>query len=218
MTENTTTTEAETATAETAAPEAPTDLDAARAARRPSSRERARADSAAKQAAASGASAKPAPTAAALAKEAAAKVSAAIGEEPHTATLRTRFEALGVGKRKAAVKAARLALEGGATRAAAWNAAMDEVAPKEAAAPKAPAKPKAEQKFRGVAIPGYVLKWPHGGYDLLATTDKSADRPVWLVRCNAHGTTKPIKAAKEGDVLGTNAGRPAWCAKCKAEA
>jgi hypothetical protein len=65
---------------------------------------------------------------------------------------------------------------------------------------------------------GYVVKWPHGGYDLLKKTDKDAAGAAWLVRCNYHGTTKEVASAKEGDGLGSNAGRPSWCAKCKAHA
>ncbi len=75
------------------------------------------------------------------------------GTEPHTAKLRARFEALNATKRKAAVRAARAELEGGATRAAAWNTAMAEVAPVPAkAAPKARAAPKPVPAFRGKAV------------------------------------------------------------------
>jgi hypothetical protein len=214
MTEITTT--ETTAAAATVAPV--TDI----ATKRPSSRERARAASAEKQAG----GALPAKEAGgALPAQVAGKAlpakADALGEEPHTAALRTRFEALSQTKRKAVIRAARAALAAGGTRAAAWNTAMAEVAPpaaKPKAEAKAPAQPRIPAKFKGVAVTGYTVQWPHGGYDLLRTTDKAAERPAWLVRCNVHGTTKPIKAAKEGDQLGTNAGRPAWCAPCKADA
>ena len=38
------------------------------------------------------------------------------------------------------------------------------------------------------------------------------------MRCNYHGTTAEVANAKEGDAKGNNAGRPAWCAGCKAHA
>ena len=135
MTENTTT---ETAAAEATTDAPVTDIAAARA---KSPRERARAASADKQAAASAANPK------------AGKVTPSsadvIGAEPHTARLRERFEALSATKRKAAVKAARTALEGGATKAGAWNTAMDEIAPPGREGPGA-----AEGREGRAAVPG----------------------------------------------------------------
>ena len=40
--------------------------------------------------------------------------------------------------------------------------------------------------------------------------------PAWLVRCNAHNTTKPADTAATGDQLGTMAGRRGWCDQCAA--
>src|SRR5579862_8591989 len=52
--------------------------------------------------------------------------------------------------------------------------------------------------YRGVAVDGYTVRWPHGGYDLLKTTDASADRPAWLVRCNDHGTVATVENTRDG--------------------
>ncbi len=219
MTEITTT---ETSPAATATEAAVTDI-ASQRAKRPSSRERARGASAAKQAAAGGPTPKTPPGGAAKAaapKEVPAQGTANIGaEEPHTAKLRERFEALSATKQKAAIKLVRAKVGEGATRAGAWNAAMAEVAPLPVKPPAAPKAPKPEAKFKGATVKGYSLRWPHGGYDLLVADVKPADGgPAWIVRCNVHGTTKPVKAAKDGDALGTKAALPSWCAGCKADA
>jgi hypothetical protein len=67
---------------------------------------------------------------------------------------------------------------------------------------------------------GYEIRWPKGGYDLLKRTASAPEgSPAWLVRCNEHNLTTPnTGAAKEGDTLGTKAGRLGWCKGCKADA
>lgn len=84
------------------------------------------------------------------------------------------------------------------------------------ATPK-PTTPKLDLKFRGVAVEGYVVRWPHASYDLLLAADKSAD-PQWLCRCNIHGKTTPVKSGREGDQKGTLAERQSWCSGCKSAA
>lgn len=92
---------------------------------------------------------------------------------------------------------------------------------KAAAAIKPAATLKAEQAARvgtdaGDAAPGYVVRWPKPGYDLLLKTDGApADAPKWLVRCNEHGQTLAVSATAEGDRKGRRADRDAWCAGCK---
>jgi hypothetical protein len=68
----------------------------------------------------------------------------------------------------------------------------------------------------GVAGPvkGYTIRWPHASYDLAKKDDKAAAGPDWIVVCNEHGTHTEASNAKEGDVLGGKAGRPAWCKAC----
>jgi nitrite reductase/ring-hydroxylating ferredoxin subunit len=68
----------------------------------------------------------------------------------------------------------------------------------------------------GPATPtGYVVRWPHAGYDLLRS-DGTTEGPAWLVRCNAHGATTEAANTKSGDQLGRKADRATWCAGCKA--
>jgi hypothetical protein len=62
---------------------------------------------------------------------------------------------------------------------------------------------------------GYVVRWPHAGYDLLKS-DGTTEGAAWLVRCNAHGATTEAANAKAGDLLGRKAERAAWCAGCRA--
>jgi hypothetical protein len=61
---------------------------------------------------------------------------------------------------------------------------------------------------------GYVLQWPHGGWDSFKRTTAKAG-PAWHVRCNAHGTFHPAgaKNATEADKLGR---ARTWCDACKA--
>jgi hypothetical protein len=67
----------------------------------------------------------------------------------------------------------------------------------------------------GPATPtGYVVRWPHGGYDLLRS-DGTTEGPAWLVRCNVHGATTEAANTKSGDQLGRKADRATWCAGCK---
>jgi hypothetical protein len=92
---------------------------------------------------------------------------------------------------------------------------------KAAAALKPAASMKADQASRvgadaGDSAPGYVVRWPKAGYDLLLKTDAAdADAPKWLVRCNEHGTTLPVSGAKEGDLKGRIQERQVWCPGCK---
>jgi hypothetical protein len=69
---------------------------------------------------------------------------------------------------------------------------------------------------------GYEIRWPKPAFDLLKRTDgwrtAHPDSNPWLVRCNAHGTTTKASDTKEGDKLGSKAGRLTWCKKCQAEA
>ncbi len=76
------------------------------------------------------------------------------------------------------------------------------------------AAPAAPVTYRGVAVDGYITRWEHGGYDLLKTTDASADRPAWLVRCNDHGTVATVENTREGDACGSKRSRALWCAPC----
>ena len=64
--------------------------------------------------------------------------------------------------------------------------------------------------------PGYFLRWPHSGFDLLQKADWLPYGLAWLVRCNAHNTTKPADTAATGDQLGTITGRRGWCDQCAA--
>lgn len=69
------------------------------------------------------------------------------------------------------------------------------------------------------AVPaGYTIRWPHGAFDLLKRTDPKGKSSPWKVQCIAHGTTHDAKSAKDGDALGTQAGRAAWCRGCKTAA
>jgi hypothetical protein len=74
------------------------------------------------------------------------------------------------------------------------------------------------KSYRDVKVAGYVVRWPHGGYDLLKSTDMQAARPAWLVRCNDHGTTGEVDGTRAGDVAGSRAGRATWCRPCMAAA
>jgi hypothetical protein len=84
-------------------------------------------------------------------------------------------------------------------------------APKDKAAPTAKAEPK---------IPaGYMLRWPHGGYDLYKKTDAAAeDGAAWYTVCNLHGDALVVGSAKEGDIKSTRAARPEWCKGCATDA
>jgi hypothetical protein len=63
--------------------------------------------------------------------------------------------------------------------------------------------------------PGYTIAWPHGAYDL-AKRDKGVEGPRWYVICKSHGTMVEANSGKEGDKLGTVAGRWGWCRSCRA--
>lgn len=83
-----------------------------------------------------------------------------------------------------------------------------------AAAPAAekPAKAAAKSTTKAYQLPkGYQLKYPHGGYDLLSRTDKTASTPAWYVTCNAHGDMTTADTAKQGDALGKRDAMGSWC-------
>lgn len=63
---------------------------------------------------------------------------------------------------------------------------------------------------------GYVPRYAHKSYDLYSTLPGQG-KIQWLVVCNAHGTHTAATGGREGDVLGSKAGRQGWCAKCKTE-
>jgi hypothetical protein len=71
-----------------------------------------------------------------------------------------------------------------------------------------------DSTYRGVAMDGYTVRWSHGGYDLLRSTDKAAERPAWLVRCNVHGETRAVASGHDGDACGSRASRATWCTGC----
>src|SRR5262245_10613339 len=74
-------------------------------------------------------------------------------------------------------------------------------APKQTAAERLAALIKADPE-RAAAVPGYDLRWPHGGYDLLKrTADAPEGAAPWVVRCVEHGTTKDATDTKAGDAL-----------------
>jgi hypothetical protein len=92
---------------------------------------------------------------------------------------------------------------------------------KQVKALKAPASMKADQAARvgtpaGDAAPGYIVRWPKAGHDLLQKTDAAAaDAPTWLVRCNEHGTTLPVSGTADGEKQGRVSERQTWCPGCK---
>lgn len=63
---------------------------------------------------------------------------------------------------------------------------------------------------------GYVPRYAHKSYDLYSTLPGQG-KIQWLVVCNAHGTHTAAAGGREGDVLGSKAGRQGWCAKCETE-
>lgn len=85
----------------------------------------------------------------------------------------------------------------------------------------APSGKRAEQiaALAHMAPAGYVVLWPHASHSLLkATAEAPEGSSPWLTLCNAHGTTTPAKAARDGEVKGTKAERQSWCSKCKSAA
>jgi hypothetical protein len=123
-------------------------------------------------------------------------------------------------------------------------------APAKATAAKKAAAPTAERKGaiarqalswnadnkRGVGQPlavysvpkGYVMRWPHGGHDLLQLRDPAnvvgaeltklgfkEGPPKWIVTCNLHGDLTGAKNATEGDILGKQVNRNSWCTGCR---
>jgi hypothetical protein len=108
------------------------------------------------------------------------------------------------------------------TTASATKAQPAKAAPTKASATKAqPARAtptKATPHLDRIGLPGpvkgYTVRWPHASFDLAKKTDSNAVGAAWLVVCNAHGTHTTASNAKEGDVLGGKAGRPAWCKAC----
>lgn len=64
---------------------------------------------------------------------------------------------------------------------------------------------------------GYVPRYTHKSYDLYSTAPGEG-KIQWLVVCNAHRTHTTASGGREGDVLGSKAGRQGWCTKCAAEA
>jgi len=155
------------------------------------------------------------------------------GQKGHSIALHSLLRAVGRKLEEAPAptavdaKAARTA-EAALARNRAANRKAAATAKAKAAAKKAPRKPAANTQARlskalkadaskATAVPGYQLRWPHGGYDLYRALE--ADAPsAWVVRCTAHGTTTPAPNAKAGDALGAKAARAAWCKPCKAEA
>lgn len=76
-------------------------------------------------------------------------------------------------------------------------------------AKKTAAKPAAAKAYK---LPkGYVVKWPHGGHDLLAKADKAGKGPAWYVACNEHGDLHEAKTAREAEQLGAASVRAGWC-------
>jgi hypothetical protein len=71
----------------------------------------------------------------------------------------------------------------------------------------------------GANHPGYIVRWPKTGYDLLLRTAAAAgEGPKWLVRCNLHDTAVPAAGTQDGDRKGRKAERDVWCSGCKADA
>jgi hypothetical protein len=64
---------------------------------------------------------------------------------------------------------------------------------------------------------GYVPRYTHKSYDLYSTVPGEG-KITWLVVCNAHGTHTAAAGGREGDVLGSKAGRQGWCKECAADA
>ena len=169
------------------------------------------------------------------AKAAKAKMEAALGTEPGNAKDRARYESVNATVRRAIRKDALVLMEAGATKAKAWAGALEEAGVDAIAAmPKATGKgnrndgasrtaaktptPRVAREHAGVAVDGYTVRWPHPAYDLLLTTDKTAERPAWLCRCNIHGNTTPVASGKDGDAKGKAAERAGWCSGCKRDA
>lgn len=101
--------------------------------------------------------------------------------------------------------------EKAAARTAARTAAAKTAAPKTSRIFK-PATATIQAKVPA----GYVPRYAHKSYDLYSTVPGEG-KIQWLVVCNAHGTHTAATGGREGDVLGSKAGRQGWCAKCKAE-
>lgn len=96
------------------------------------------------------------------------------------------------------------------------NPKADQAARSRAAAKTGP-KPKAPSAAYRVPK-GYVLRWPHRGYDLLKKTGKGTEGPAWWVACTAHGEMTGADNAKDGDAKGTRAALAGWCKGHKADA
>jgi hypothetical protein len=160
-------------------------------------------------------------TAREAAKAAKAKLEAALGTEPGNDKDRARYESVPATVRRAIRKDAMVLMEAGATKAKAWAGALEEAGVDAIAAMPKAAKtptPRVAREHAGVAVDGYTVRWPHPAYDLLLTTDKTADRPAWLCRCNTHGKTTPVASGKDGDAKGKAAERAGWCSGCKRDA
>ena len=155
------------------------------------------------------------------AKAAKAKLEAALGTEPGNGKDRARYESVNATARKQLRKDAMVLMEAGATKAKAWAGALDDAgimaATPEPKAAKTPT-PRVVREHAGVAVDGYTVRWPHPAYDLLLTTDKTAERDAWLCRCNIHGKTTPVASGKDGDAKGKAAERATWCSGCKRDA
>jgi len=152
------------------------------------------------------------------AKAAKAKLEAALGTEPGNAKDRARFESVNKTAQRQLRKDAMALMEAGATKAKAWAGALDDAGIMAAEPAPKPAKAtttRAPRPHAGVAVDGYTVRWPHPAYDLLLTTDKTAERDAWLCRCNEHGKTTPVASGKDGDAKGRAAERATWCSGCK---
>jgi|HubBroStandDraft_6_1064221.scaffolds.fasta_scaffold94053_3 hypothetical protein len=67
-------------------------------------------------------------------------------------------------------------------------------------------------------VAGYVLIKSRNEFDQFRAIEPSADRPEWLTRCNAHGTTSTWPSRNASRWNGWVARRVEWCAPCKSDA
>jgi hypothetical protein len=71
----------------------------------------------------------------------------------------------------------------------------------------------------GPVAPGYIVRWPKAGYDLLLrTAEAPGEGSKWLVRCNLHQTVTPATGTQDGDRKGRKIERDVWCSGCAADA
>lgn len=70
----------------------------------------------------------------------------------------------------------------------------------------------ATKPTRAYKVPrGYVVKWQHGGHDLLQKVDPKVEGPAWYAACNAHGDLHEAKTAREAEQVGALKVRATWC-------